>query len=51
MWILPGLAVLAHHAARARGLRRWAGWAGPGRAAAILAAFASWPDFWAATRC
>ena len=45
MWILPGLAVLAHHAARARGLRRWAGWS---RAAAILAAFAAWPDFWAA---
>jgi hypothetical protein len=31
VWILPGLAVLAHNAARARGLRRWAGWAGPGR--------------------
>ena len=45
VWIGPGVAVLAHHAARAAGSRRWAA---SGLAAAILAAFGAWPNLWAA---
>jgi alpha-1,2-mannosyltransferase len=47
VWIGPGLAVLAHHAARAAGPRRWAA---SGLAAAVLAVFGAWPNFWAAHR-
>ncbi len=45
VWIGPGVAVLAHHAARAAGPRRWAA---SGLAAAILATFGAWPNLWAA---
>jgi alpha-1,2-mannosyltransferase len=43
VWVVPGLAVLVHYAARSRGARRLAVWAG---AAAVLVVFGAWPSFW-----
>jgi alpha-1,2-mannosyltransferase len=43
VWIVPGLVLLVHLAARARGRARAAWWAG---AIALVAVFGGWPAFW-----
>jgi alpha-1,2-mannosyltransferase len=43
VWVAPGIALLAHLGARARGLARAAWWAA---AAALFAVFACWPQLW-----
>jgi alpha-1,2-mannosyltransferase len=43
VWIVPGLALLVHLAARARGPARAGWWAA---AAALAVAFGGWPAFW-----
>ncbi len=43
VWVAPGIALLAHLGARARGLARAAWWTG---AAGLLLVFGSWPQFW-----
>ncbi len=43
VWVAPGLALLAHLGARARGPVRAAWWAG---AAGLWLVFACWPQFW-----
>jgi alpha-1,2-mannosyltransferase len=40
VWIAPGVAVIVHYAARARGVARWAGWCA---AAWIILVFRAWP--------
>ena len=43
VWVAPGIALLAHLGARARGVVRAAWWAGGG---ALLLVFGAWPQFW-----
>jgi alpha-1,2-mannosyltransferase len=43
VWVALGIALLAHLGAQARGLVRAAWWVG---AAALLAVFGAWPQFW-----
>ena len=44
VWVAPGIALLAHLGATARGLVRAAWWAA---AAVLFGVFACWPQFWA----
>jgi alpha-1,2-mannosyltransferase len=43
VWVAPGIALLAHLGARARGAARAAWWAG---GAALVLVFGAWPQFW-----
>jgi len=43
VWVAPGIALLAHLGARARGLARAAWWAA---GAGLFAVFAAWPQLW-----
>jgi alpha-1,2-mannosyltransferase len=43
VWVAPGIALLAHLGARARGLVRAAWWMAGG---ALMAVFGAWPQFW-----
>ena len=43
VWVAPGLALLAHQGARARGLARAAWWIAAG---GLVLVFGAWPQFW-----
>ena len=43
VWVAPGIALLAHLGAQARGVVRAAWWAGGG---ALVLVFGAWPQFW-----
>ncbi len=43
VWVAPGIALLAHLGARARGLARAAWWVAAG---ALVLVFGAWPQFW-----